>query len=242
MKAGLATSLSIAGVLATGAAALALNSSILDTESSTKGAPALAAVVGTQTNGAVTELGGSDTAASASGVSADGAAEVVSASKTQEALIAPQSVSPETSTTSAEPSGPGATTPSSVEKQFKIEDVAVVTLIASEEKLTVKDVSITPGSDFRVGDRTSRDDDDVRITLISPTRTIEFSARLDDGRIMAAIGTPSSGNLNRPRPPHNDEDHYEDRYEDDDHREDDREVEDEDEEHHEREDRHDDDD
>ena len=125
--------------------------------------------------------------------------------------------------------------PPATEKQFKVGDAAMITLTVSGTKLLVKDIAITPGSGYKVTDQVSRDGDDVRITLTSPTRTIEFSARLVNGQIMAAVGSPSSGNLTPPRPPHHDDD--DERDDEDEHNEREREREDE---HHERE--HDDDD
>lgn len=291
MKAGLATSLSIAGVLITGGAALALNSSILDTDSATKGAPALATVVGLDAQGGVTPLGDVDASATASGLSANSVVDAINGEPNQLAapavLAAGTPVMPETATTTPAVAGPvtaaknqGASgaikqtqagiaatestvesrpststpvdapvtvppiappttspTPTtsvapSTEKQFKVGDAATITLIATGSKLLVKDIAIVPGSGYKVTNQTSRDGDDVRITLTSPTRAIEFSARLVNGQIMAAVGSPSSGNLNPPRPPHHDDDDH-----DDDRREHD---EDEEREHHE--DEHDDDD
>ena len=78
MKAGLATSLSIAGVLATGGAALVLNSSILDTESAAKGSPALATVVGLETQSGIMPLGDGAAPRSAAELSASGVADVIS--------------------------------------------------------------------------------------------------------------------------------------------------------------------
>ena len=74
----------------------------------------------------------------------------------------------------------------------------------------MKDIAITPGSGYKVTNQFSNDGDDVRITLTSPTRAIEFSARLVNGQIMAAVSTPSSGNLNPPRPRHEDDDDHND--------------------------------
>ena len=285
MKAGLATSLSIAGVLITGGAALALNSSILDTDSATKGAPALATVVGLDAQGGVTPLGDVDASVTATGLSANSVVDAINGEPNQLAspavLAAGTPVIPETATTTPAAAGaanppknqsasgaikqtqagiaatestlessPSTSTPTdtpvtvppvapptsvapSTEKQFKVGDAATITLVASGSKLLVKDIAIVPGSGYKVTNQTSRDGDDVRITLTSPTRTIEFSARLVNGQIMAAVGSPSSGNLNPPRPPHHD---------DDDHDGDERREHDEDEKREHHEDEHDDDD
>ena len=60
MKSGLATSLSIAGVLLAGGSALALNSSVLQDSSTVRGTPALAATVSADAlntaNGGITAL------------------------------------------------------------------------------------------------------------------------------------------------------------------------------------------
>lgn len=278
MKAGLATSLSIAGVLATGGAALVLNSSILDTESAAKGSPAFATVVGLETQSGVMPLGGGAAPRSATELSASGVADVLTGD--QPTLEAPVEVasdaSPATASASSAQEGssattstktPGATnassgaikqtqanvsatestvetipstttpaptptstvpapnptttvapTPTTVpvtEKQFKVADVATITLTINGNRLLVKSVVFVAGSDYKVTNQTSRDGDDVRITLASPTRAIEFSARLVNGQIMAAVSSPSSGNLNPPRPPHHDDDDDDDEREHD---------------------------
>ena len=83
MKSGLATSLSIAGVLLAGGSALALNSSVLQNSSTVRGTPALAATVsatGADTaNGGITALGNTDAAVAAQtpSVQAKGVADVI---------------------------------------------------------------------------------------------------------------------------------------------------------------------
>lgn len=280
MKAGLATSLSIAGVLATGGAALVLNSSILNTESSAKGSPAFATVVGLEAQGGVTPLGDGATPASIAELSANGVADLITGDS--QPMTNPVVVPPRISSPTAAPAAPsngttseGAPSPAaatggvkqaqanltateatvapappttapaaapptsaapSVEKQFKVGDAATITLLINGTKLLVKDIAITPGSGYKVTNQMSRDGDDVRITLASPTRTLEFSARLVNGQIMAAVSAPSSGNLTPPPPPRR---HDDDHDEDDEHEEREREH---DENHEEREREHDDDD
>ena len=240
MKAGLATSLSIIGVLVTGGAALALNSSILDTETSAKGTPAFATVVGLEKESGVMPLGDGAAPRSAAKLSASGIVDVINGDQNPSATP-PAASAPSTATASETPA-PVATvvTPSTsvpiVEKQFKVGDAATITLVVDGTKLRVKDIAITPGTDYRVTNQTSRDGDDVRITLSSPMRAIDFSARLVNGQIMAAVSEPSSGNLNSPRP-HDDDEHDDG---DDEHHEREHKDDDEHDEHHERE--HDDDD
>lgn len=268
MKAGLATSLSIAGVLVTGGAALALNSSILDTESSAKGSPAFATVVGLESVGGVTPLGDGASSGAVAGLSADGVAGAINGQpsplddpvvvqadgtlSTAEASAETSSGAPTATSTlgtigsgstyrgsgnirqtqtnlsttdstvapspsSSTPEPTPSTNPAAIEKQFKVGDAATITLIVNGAKLTVKDVAITPGSGFRLTNQTSRDGDDVRITLTSATNAIEFSARLVNGQVMAAVSTPSSGNLTPPRPPHREDDDHDDDHEDRDH-------------------------
>lgn len=266
MKAGLATSLSIAGVLATGGAALVLNSSILDTESSTKGAPALATVVDLSASDAVAAIGGAPNANPVADVSANGVASAIEAtdaglseplvvegatpngkestvsttaqlsaggaeqtggsgSQTNAVRQAQAAVAATQTTTAPLPTTPGTvaptpapapttTVPSIVEKQFKVGDAATITLIINGNKLLVKDVAITPGSGYKVTNQMSRDGDDIRITLTSASRVLEFSARLTNGQVIAAVGTPASGNLTPPPPPrrdHDDDDEHEER-------------------------------
>jgi hypothetical protein len=241
MKAGLATSLSIAGVLATGGAALVLNSSILDTESAAKGSPAFATVVGIEAQGGITPLGGNVSAGSAAELSASGIASVLSDKENE-----PTNATVTASDSPSDPiESPTTTVARTFEKQFKVGEAATITLVTNGNRLLVKDIAIVPGSGYHVTNQSSRDGDDVRITLTSPDRAVEFSARLVNGQIMAAVSAPSSGNLNRPRPPHRDDDDHEERErrehaDDEDH--DEGEDHDEDEEHEEGEDHDDDDD
>ena len=250
MKAGLATSLSIAGVLATGGAALVLNSSILDTASTTKGSPALATVVGVSDQAGITNLGDENASGS---VTASGLADVVNGIEDPISVDAPtaaltpavgasgtadasSSASPtatteasksikqnnaaasveEPTTTVDQPSpsstsptitvSPSTTTAAPVDKQFKIDGVATITLTASGGKLSVKSIDLVPGSGYKVGNQYSHDGDDVRITFTSAARTVEFSARLVKGQIVAAIGNPRNGNLMPPPPDGDDHD------------------------------------
>jgi len=286
MKAGLATSLSIAGVLATGGAALVLNSSILDTESSAKGSPAFATVVGIEAQGGITPLGDGATPGSVTELSAEGVAGLVTgdgapladplaitsgapsatttptaqanaptsgsgssssggsssgssgAIKQTQANLSPtettEAPSPTTSAPVAAPTTPPTTTAApNVEKQFKVGDAATITLVISGTKLLVKDIAITPGSGYKVTNQMSRDGDDVRITLASPARILEFSARLVNGQVVAAVSAPSSGNLTPPPPPRrhdddDDHDEHEEREHDEDHEEHEREHDDDD--------------
>jgi hypothetical protein len=221
MKSGLATSLSLAGVLLAGGSALALNSSVLQNSSTVRGTPALAATVsatGADTaNGGITALGDIDTAAAQTpSVQAKSVADVIVDPTTTVADTPSTSVAPTTSVgaPTPQPSVPSSTVaspPATVEKAFQVEDIAVITLNLNGRTLTVKSVAVTPGSPYKVTNTYSHDGDDVRITLASPTRTIEFSARVINGQVVAAISNPTSGNL-PPRPPHDDDDE-----EDDDH-------------------------
>ena len=220
MKSGLATSLSLAGVLLAGGSALALNSSVLQNSSTVRGTPALAATVsatGVDTaNGGITALGNIDTAAAQTpSVQAKSVAEVIVDPTTTVSDTPSTSVAPTTSVVAPtpQPSVPSSTVarpPATVEKAFQVEDIAVITLNLNGRTLTVKSVAVTPGSPYKVTNTFSHDGDDVRITLASPTRTIEFSARLINGQIVAAVGNPASGNL-PPRPPHGDDDGDDDR-------------------------------
>lgn len=218
MKSGLATSLSIAGVLLAGGSALALNSSVLQDSSTVRGTPALAATVSADAlntaNGGITALGAAD-ATNTPAVAANGVVEVITDPTTTTVADAPST--PVAPTTSVATPAPAPSTPSSavvrppatVEKAFQVEDIAVITLNLSGRTLTVKSVVVTPGSPYKVTNTYTRDGDDVRITLASPARTIEFSARLINGQIVAAVNNPVSGNL-PPRPPHDDEDEDDD--------------------------------
>jgi hypothetical protein len=217
MKSGLATSLSIAGVLLAGGSALALNSSVLQDSSTVRGAPALAATVSADAlntaNDGITALGAAD-AANAPAVAAKGNPEVA-ADPTTATTVADAPGTPLAPTTSVAtpapapapsiPSSTVANPPATAEKAFQVEDIAVITLSLNGRTLTVKSVAVTPGSPYKVTNTYTRDGDDVRITLASPARTIEFSARLINGQIVAAVNNPVSGNL-PPRPPHDDED------------------------------------
>jgi hypothetical protein len=220
MKAGLATSLSIAGVLATGGAALVLNSSILDTASTTKGSPALATVVGL--NDQSTGIGTAD-AATGGSVTASGLADVVNGVEAPLSVDDPAPVvaagstatSPNTTMpekqngsvdasqsvtqSAAEPAVDGsAANAAPIDKQFTIDGIATVTLTAANGRLTVKSIELVSDSGYKVGNRYSHDGDDVHITFTSSSRAVEFSARLVRGQIVAAVGTPRNGNLMPP--------------------------------------------
>ena len=214
MKSGIATSLSIAGVLLAGGSALALNSSVLQDSSTVRGTPALAATVsatGADTaNGGITALGNVDAAAlQTPPVVAKAVADVIADPTTTTVADAPSTpVAPTTSVAAPTPSVPPSTVagpPAPVEKAFQVEDIAAITLTLKGRTLTVKSVVVTPGSLYKVTNTYSHDGDDVRITLASPTRTIEFSARVINGQVVAAISNPTSGNL-PPRPPHDEDD------------------------------------
>ena len=239
MKAGLATSLSIAGVLATGGAALVLNSSILDTASTAKGSPALATVVGLtdQTGAATNDNTGAQGSVTASGladvvsgveaplsvdspsaslvpagnssaaskpVAADGAVPAEGSQSVQQKQATVAVDEPTTTvvnpTTTAAPTAPTTSLPVAVDKQFRIDGIATITLTATNGKLAVKSIDIVAGSGYSVGKQYSHDGDDVRIAFTSASRTIEFSARVMNGQIVAAIGNPGNGNLMPPRP------------------------------------------
>jgi hypothetical protein len=198
MKSGIATSLSIAGVLLAGGSALALNSSVLQDSTTVRGTPALAATVSADllntVNGGITALGDVDVA--------------VDPVTTTVADAPSTPVAPTTSVAAPTPSVPSssvASPPAPVEKAFQVEDIAIITLNLNGRTLTVKSVVVTPGSLYKVTNTYSHDGDDVRITLAAPTRTIEFSARVINGQIVAAVGNPASGNL-PPRPPRDDDD------------------------------------
>jgi len=214
MKSGIATSLSIAGVLLAGGSALALNSSVLQDSPTVRGTPALAATVSADglntVNGGITALGDVDTAASQTpSIQAKGVADVIADPTTTTVADIPNTpVAPTTSVAAPIPSVPPSTDarpPVSVEKAFQVEDIAIITLNLNGRTLTVKSVVVTSGSLYKVTNTFSNDGDDVRITLAAPTRTIEFSARVINGQIVAAVGNPASGNL-PPRPSRDDED------------------------------------
>jgi len=212
VKPGLATFLSLVGVLATGGAALALNSSILDTESSTKGSPASATVVGIRTQSGVTSLGDGATSGSVTEFSAEGLADAINGSP-ETPLGSPlvdivESEAEGSYTTPTEPLSTDAPDAPSrlVEKQFKIADIATVTLKVVDGLLIVKDVAIAPDSTYQATDHRTNIDGEIRITLASPSSAVEFSARLVNGQIMAAVSTPSSGHVNPPRSRREDDD------------------------------------
>ena len=175
-------------------------------------------------NGGITALGAAD-AATAPAVEANGVVDVVTdptTTTTTTTTVADAPGTPVAPTTSVATPAPAPSIPSSTvarppataEKAFQVEDIAVITLSLNGRTLTVKSVVVTPGSPYKVTNTYTRDGDDVRITLASPARTIEFSARLINGQIVAAVNNPVSGNL-PPRPPHDDEDDDDDEEEHD---------------------------
>ena len=259
MKARLATALSVVGVVVTGGAAFAMNSSILDTDSTAQGSPALAAVVAVDPAVAVADAAtiiptaDAPVAVASAGVVAEAVAALPSPSAPVDTKKRPESlrplaltpdttgasvvstppavgtattspVAPATSTTapttSAAPSTP-------VVRQFNVEDFASVFLTVNGTQLGIDRIALAPGSPYTVSNKYVSGDT-VRITLASPARTVEFSARLSNGEIVAAVSDPTSALLPPPRrEDHDDDDEHEEREHDDEH---------EDREHHDRED------
>ena len=236
MKPGIATSLSIAGVLVAGGAALALNSTVLQASSTVRGTPALAAVAPASIDsGVVTPIGQ---------VSASAVVDAIVATRSPKAKKS-EAVTPDTSVPVATPSATVAPSPTSptmsvppmpgspaprlpvtprppeapADKIFQVEDFANITVTVSGRTLSVKSVVFSPGTQYTVTNQTSPDytsttQDHVRVVMASANRTVVFSARLMDGQVVAAISDPSSGNL-PPRRDHDDDhdDEHEEREE-----------------------------
>ena len=242
MKARLATALSVVGVVVTGGAAFAMNSSILDTDSTAQGSPALATVVAVDPTlalvGTTTVMPTTDSPAAV--VSAGALAESVTAASSpskpgttskEDGPLRPLALpsqnpdtitDPTTATTAPSPSSTPSTGP--VVRQFNVEDFATIFLTVNGSQLGIDRVTVTPGSPYTVSNKYVNGDT-VRITLASPTRTVEFSARLSNGEIVAAVSDPTSALLPPPRrhdDDDDDDDEHEEREHDDDHdREDD---------------------
>ena len=248
MKARLATALSIAGIVVTGGAAFAMNSSILDTDSTAQGSPALATVVAldaaTTVVDATTTLPVLPPASSGAVVSASQVAESISATPAQPKpatatkgpeMLKPLALAPDTTSvdrstpaqpTTTEPSAPSTSpAPAPVVRQFNVEDFASIFLTVNGTQLAIDRVVIVPGSPYSVSNKYVSGDT-VRITLSSSARAVEFSARLTNGEIVAAVSDPTSALLPPPRRHDDDDDdddeEHEEREHDDDHdREDD---------------------
>ena len=238
MKPGVATSLSIAGVLVAGGAALALNSTVLQASTTVRGTPALAAVAPASIDSGEATLIGNVTASAV----ADAIVATTSPRTKKFEAVIPEtsvplvgttvagssasptiSISPEVLMAEPRPltSLPLAQRPlaAPVEKIFQVEDFASVTVTASGRTLSVKSVAFSPGSPYAVTNQTSPDytsttQDHVRVVMKSANRTVVFSARLMNGQVVAAISDPSSGNL---LPRHDDDDHDDDDHDDEEH-------------------------
>ena len=234
MKARLATALSIAGVVVTGGAAFAMNSSLLDTTSTAQGSPALATVVALEQSSAVVDSGAGlpgATAPSGAVVSASQVAESVTATPAQPksptattapTTLKPLSMAPDTTTAQTSPSAPLSTTvsttapaPAPAVRQFDVDGVGSIFVTVNGSQLGLDRVVVAPGSGYAVTNKYVSGDT-VRVTLTSPARTVEFSARLANGEIVAAISDPTSALLPPPRR-YDDDDHDDD--EDDEHEE-----------------------
>lgn len=234
MKARLATALSIAGIVVTGGAAFAMNSSILDTDSTAQGSPALATVVAVDPVALVSGTG-TPTAVAPALSGATASASQIAESMTMEPkatdtkvaseTLKPLALAPGTATatppSTAEASSPPPTAtstsaPAPVVRQFNVEDFATIFLTANGTQLIIDRVVLAPGSPYTVSNKYVSGDT-VRITLASPSRTVEFSARLTNGEIVAAISNPTSALL--PPPRYHDDDDHEEREHDEDHEE-----------------------
>jgi hypothetical protein len=229
MKPGIATSLSIAGVLLAGGAALALNSTVLQASSTVRGTPALAAVAPASANaGQITPIGQISPSAVADAMVATTSPQTKkSGTDDSDAVTTDSSVPTPATTIAPSPTGPAMSIPpeprlpaprlpaprpplTPVDKIFQVEDFASITVTASGRTLSVKSVVFSPDSQYTVTNQTSPDytsttQDHVRVVMTSASRTVVFSARLMDGQVVAAISDPSSANL-PPRRYHDDDD------------------------------------
>ena len=228
MKTAIATTLSIAGVLAAGGAAFAVNSSVMDPVARSTDPVSVAtfpAAPGAVATGATTP------AADSSRVSKDGDAGIAGIAVDDPASPTTTATTATTTAPSDPTLAPGSTTTtapaSDLSTTFKVGTAG--TVIASARAGVVTIDSVSPAKGW-TATRPKPDDGGMELYFTSATSRIEFTVRLVDGRLIGRVDSEEMDDDDRW-----DNDRYEDRDDDEsDHRDDS--------DHHDDRDRHDEDD
>ena len=230
MKSSIATALSVTGIIAAGAVALAANTNLLDGGVSTvKGAPALAAnVVSAAALSSTTTVAGDSLNPSNNGTGCVGKCGTLGISST-DSDGSPDTSVPDTTTPAAE--GESTT--------FTIPEVGDVTVTVTNGLLTVAGVNTLEGWIHEV--ELSHNSEGYEVEFYNTSTGVEykFNVALIDGRFVTSI-RDTTDRPDEPRPP-SDDDEYEDEDEDEDEYEDEDEDHDEDGDHDEDEDEYEDD-
>lgn len=205
MKSSIATALSVTGIIAAGAVALAANTNLLDGGVSTvKGAPALAAnVVSAAALSSTTTVAGDSLNPSNNGTGCVGKCGTLGISSTD------SEGTPDTTLPATE--GESTT--------FTIPNVGEVTVTVTNGLLTVSGVNPLDGWTYEV--ELSHNSEGYEVEFYNTSTDVEykFNVALLDGRFVTSI-RDTTDRPDEPRPPSDDDDGYEnddDQDEDEDH-------------------------
>lgn len=210
MKSSIATALSVTGIIAAGAVALAANTNLLDGGVSTvKGAPALAAnVVSAAALSSTTTIAGDPLNPANNGTGCVGKCGTLGINS-----VASEEATPNTSVPAAE--GESTT--------FTIPNVGEVTVTMANGLFTVSSVNSLDGWSYEVELSHNSEGYEVEFYNTSTGLEYKFNVALIDGRFVTSI-RDTTDRPDEPRPPSDDDDEYKD----EDHDEDEAEYEDED--------------
>ena len=200
MKSSIATALSVTGLIAAGAVALAANTNLLDGGVSTvKGAPALAAnVVSAAALSSTTTVAGDSLNPSNNGTGCVGKCGTLGINS-----AASEESTPDTTVPAAE--GESTT--------FTIPNVGEVTVTVTNGLLTVSSVNSLDGWTYEVELSHSSEGYEVEFYNTSTGLEYKFNVALIDGRFVTSI-RDTTDRPDEPRPPSDDENEYEDEEED----------------------------
>lgn len=199
MKSSIATALSVTGIIAAGAVALAANTNLLDGGVSTvKGAPALAAnVVSAEALSSTTTVAGDLQTPANSGTGCVGKCGSLGATST-DSDGAPDTLMPDSTVPAAE--GESTT--------FTIPEIGEVTVTVTNGLLTVSGVNTLDGWTYEV--ELSHNSAGYEVEFYNTSTGIEykFNVALIDGRFVTSI-RDTTDRPDEPRPPSDDDDAYE---------------------------------
>ena len=219
MKKSIATVISVAGVLGAGAAAYAVNSSVL---SATTSNGLTAATVATfAPSGSTVTPGG--------GVVAAGSGDTASPAPIAPASETPASVAPATTTAATVAPLSSTPVPASTRTSYKVGAAGTVVLDSADGVLTIAGVNPAAGW---TATKTTGGTRTANVHFTSATMRVEFVATLSNGAIGVDVNSVALAPPTTTRP--YDDDHYEDH--DDDHEDHDDRHEDHDDDHDDRED------
>lgn len=195
MKKSIATVISVAGVLGAGAAAYAVNSSVLSATSSNNLA---AATVPTFAQSAAAVVADTDLQATDGGVGASGSEAVAPlAAPASTTTAPPATVAPLSSTQ----------VPASTRTSYKVGSAGTVVLDSADGVLTI--AGVNPAANW-TATRTAGGARTATVHFTSATMRVEFVATLSNGSIGVNVNSVSRQPPAATRPHDDDDDRYED--------------------------------